>query len=91
MHKGQEMSKLFDEICEISRIHAYCVTGDEKYLAPTPAMSAEQRLRAIVRAYDDCKDDPSARLPTVLSLLIEAAREHCGAGTQRAFKEDAGT
>ena len=54
-----------------------------------PAMTAEQRLRAIVRAYDDCKDDPNARLPTVLSLLIEAAREHCGEGTQRAFKEDA--
>ena len=39
-----------------------------------PRLSAEQRLRSIVRAYDDCKDDPKVKLPTVLALLIEAAR-----------------
>ena len=54
-----------------------------------PRLSAEQRLRSIVRAYDDCKDDPKAKVPTILALLIEAARENCGEGTQRAFKEDA--
>ena len=53
----------------------------------TPSFTPEQRLRAIVRAYDERPKD--SRIPTALELLIEAAREHCGFGTQQAFKQDA--
>ena len=49
------------------------ISGDQ---LPLPAEI--NRLRAllggIVRAYDKAKDDPAARIPTVLMVAIEAAR-----------------
>lgn len=41
LREGEEVSDLFDEICKISRIHAYCVTGDEKYLAPVAPITVD--------------------------------------------------
>lgn len=32
------------------------------------------KLNAIVAIYDQCKNDPDARIPTKLAVIIEAAR-----------------
>lgn len=35
---------------------------------------AQRKLDAILRVYDDCKHDQSAKIPTRLMLALEAAR-----------------
>ena len=44
------------------------------YRAALSTHPAQRKLDAILRCYDECKDDERTRIPTRLMLLIEAAR-----------------
>ena len=37
-------------------------------------LDERHKLNAIIFIYDQCKDDPAAKIPTKLAIVIEAAR-----------------